>query len=97
MTAGHRLAAARGFKITEKVVDPYGETNNPARRTGWRHLTELAAAGAFTRLITHLPSSISPDVECRYRATNALAEHGVRPLYSWPVQESHAGETVTTQ
>ncbi|MEU6621885.1 hypothetical protein ABZ926_14065 [Streptomyces litmocidini] len=87
------FAQDRGLTITEVVTDEYGEPD-PARRTGWRRVRELARAGAVGEVLVRWPTAIAPESvpELRHRETRWLQEHGVRLRYTWAPLAAAGGE-----
>lgn len=81
---GHAFAQERGLRIAEVVTDTYGESD-PARRSGWRRVRELAQTGDVTAVLVRWPSAIAPESarELRHREAAWLHDHGVRLRYTW--------------
>uniref|UniRef100_A0AAU3GSY4 Recombinase family protein n=1 Tax=Streptomyces sp. NBC_01401 TaxID=2903854 RepID=A0AAU3GSY4_9ACTN len=81
---GHAFAEERGLTIAEVVTDTYGEPD-PARRTGWRRVRQLAQTGHVTEVLVRWPSAIAPESarELRHREADWLHDHGVRLRYTW--------------
>ncbi|MEU9593758.1 recombinase family protein [Streptomyces sp. NPDC048219] len=81
---GRAFAAERDITILETVTDPYGQPD-PARRSGWQRVRELAHLGDIGMVIVRWPPSIAPEMphDLRRRETSKLKEHGVDVRYSW--------------
>lgn len=93
---GRRFAAERGLDVCAVVVEPYG-TPNPQDRPGWRQVRSLAARRAIDAVIMRWPACIAPDShhELRHAEIAALAEDGVRVLFSWaPLAAAPVGTQV---
>ncbi|MGA5183033.1 hypothetical protein [Streptomyces pseudogriseolus] len=79
---GRAYAARQDLTITEIVRDPYGDPD-PARRTGWQRVRELAQTGGIEAVVVRWPTVIAAPNTAQ-RETDWLAEHGIRVHYSWP-------------
>jgi hypothetical protein len=92
-TEGHAFAQERGLTITEVVTDTYGESD-PARRSGWRRVRQLAETGHVTAVLVRWPSAIAPECarELRHREAAWLRDQGVRVQYTWAPLSSRSGE-----
>jgi len=92
-TEGHAFARERGLTITEVVTDTYGESD-PARRSGWRRVRQLAQTGQVTAVLVRWPSAIAPECarELRYREAAWLRDQGVRVQYTWAPLSSRSSE-----
>lgn len=87
---GYAFARERGLTIAEVVTDTYGESD-PARRSGWRRVRELAQSGNVTAVLVRWPSAIAPESarELRNREAAWLHDQGVHVRYTWaPLQSS---------
>lgn len=93
-TEGHAYARERGLAIAEVVTDTYGEPD-PAQRSGWQRVRELAQTGHVTAVLVRWPSTIAPEPahELRHREVVWLHDQGVRVLYTWAPLSSRGCET----
>lgn len=92
-TEGQAFAQERGLTITEVVTDTYGESD-PAQRSGWRRVRQLAQTGQVTAVLVRWPSAIAPECarELRYREAAWLRDQGVRVQYTWAPLSSRSSE-----
>lgn len=83
-TEGQAFARERGLTITEVVTDTYGESD-PALRSGWLRVRQLALTGNVTAVLVRWPSAIAPESarELRNREAAWLHDQGVRVRYTW--------------
>ncbi|MEU9752237.1 hypothetical protein AB0D90_03755 [Streptomyces althioticus] len=79
---GRAYADRRDLTITEVITDPYGDPD-PARRTGWQRVRELAQQGGIEAVVVRWPTVIAPGNAAQHE-TLWLSDHGVRVHYSWP-------------
>ncbi|RII15961.1 hypothetical protein DSC45_17100 [Streptomyces sp. YIM 130001] len=92
-TEGRTFAQERGLTIAEVVTDTYGEPD-PARRSGWRRVRQLAQTGDVAAVLVRWPSAIAPESarELRHREAAWLNDHGVRVRYTWGPLSSKGAE-----
>lgn len=90
---GRAFARERGLTITEVVTDTYGESD-PAQRSGWRRVRQLAQTGDVTAVLVRWPSAIAPESarDLRHREAAWLRDHGVRVHYTWAPLSSRTSE-----
>lgn len=93
-TEGHTYAQERGLAIAEVVTDTYGEPD-PARRSGWQRVRQLAETGHVTAVLVRWPSTIAPEPahELRHREVAWLHDQGVHVRYTWAPLSSKGYET----
>lgn len=93
-TEGHTYAEERGLAIAEVVTDTYGEPD-PARRSGWLRVRQLAETGHVTAVLVRWPSTIAPEPahELRHREVAWLHDRGVHVRYTWAPLSSKGCET----
>jgi hypothetical protein len=93
-TEGHAYAQERGLAIAEVVTDTYGEPD-PAQRTGWRRVRQLAQTGHVTAVLVRWPSAIAPESahELRHREVAWLHDQRVPVRYTWAPLSSKDYET----
>ncbi|MEW1863130.1 MULTISPECIES: hypothetical protein [unclassified Streptomyces] len=91
---GHAFAEERGLTISEVITDPYGESD-PARRSGWRRVRQLAQTGHVGTVLVRWPSAIAPESahELRTREAEWLRAQGVHVRYTWAPLSSGCCET----
>ncbi|MFE3251278.1 hypothetical protein [Streptomyces sp. NPDC059209] len=83
-TEGRAYAQERGLAIAEVVTDTYGEPD-PALRSGWRRVRQLAQTGHVAAVLVRWPSTIAPEPahELRHREIVWLQDLGVSVRYTW--------------